>query len=100
MQTVAERMAQDLEDVRYGCVVEGVDWSGPGVQVRYNNDQLVEADAVIMTVSLGVLKVRQISSPAALCRARLADESSGPAATAVVTQFKGWLFLRLVMSSF
>ena len=56
MQTVAEVMAEDL-DIRFGSVVTSINYEGEGVFVRVASGEVLEADAVIVTVSLGVLKV-------------------------------------------
>jgi phytoene dehydrogenase-like protein len=61
MQAVAERISADLVDVRLGCEVDSISWGSHGVEVAYRkgqNRQVLKADAVIVTVSLGVLKVR------------------------------------------
>ena len=60
-QTLAERLAQGL-DVRLGNTVTRVEWDAEGAQVHCANGSCWEADAVVMTVSLGVLKVRQTHS--------------------------------------
>ena len=57
LQAVAERMASDLADVRLGCVVNKITWGPEGVCISCTNGQSFEGDAVISTVSLGVLKV-------------------------------------------
>lgn len=60
VQAVAERMAEDLSDVRLGCEVDSVSWGSHGVEVAYREGQaerLLRADAAIITVSLGLLKV-------------------------------------------
>ena len=53
-------MAEDLSDVRLGCEVESIAWGHHGVEVAYREgqaDRTLSADAAIVTVSLGVLKV-------------------------------------------
>lgn len=50
-------MASDLSDVRLGCVVNQIRWGSEGVCISCTDGQSFEADAVILTVSLGVLKV-------------------------------------------
>ena len=57
-QAVAERMASELTDVRLGCVVDKITWGSQGVSITCKDGQSFDADAVIVTVSLGVLKVR------------------------------------------
>lgn len=49
-------MASGL-DVRYGAVVEKVQWGASGVTVTCADGRSFQADAAIVTVSLGVLKV-------------------------------------------
>ena len=55
-QTVADRMAQGL-DVAFGCVATRVAWGADGVTVTCEDGRTFAADALIVTVSLGVLKV-------------------------------------------
>lgn len=50
-------MAEGL-DVRLGTVMTEISWASDGVTVACANGQSFQADAVVMTVSLGVLKVR------------------------------------------
>lgn len=57
MQAVAERMSSELDDVRLGCIVERINWGAKGVEIACRNGQVFEAEAAIVTVSLGVLKV-------------------------------------------
>ena len=64
LQAVAEALADGL-DIRYQHVVDKITWSHQKVQVSCANGVSLEADAVIVTVSLGVLKVvlRALSAP-------------------------------------
>jgi glycine/D-amino acid oxidase-like deaminating enzyme len=55
-QGVAEAMAEGLE-VRFGHEVDRIEWGRGGVIVSCSGGQVIEADAAIVTVSLGVLKV-------------------------------------------
>ncbi|BDA43980.1 Peroxisomal N(1)-acetyl-spermine/spermidine oxidase [Coccomyxa sp. Obi] len=54
-QKLAEHMAVGL-DVRYGAVVEKVQWGASGVTVTCADGRSFQADAAVVTVSLGVLK--------------------------------------------
>ncbi len=55
VQGLAERLAEGL-DIRYGAVVTSVAWGPHGVSVTCSDGSVHSADAVIMTVSLAVLK--------------------------------------------
>lgn len=55
LQGLAERLAEGL-DIRYGAVVTNVAWGPDGVRVTCSDGAVHTADAVIMTVSLAVLK--------------------------------------------
>ena len=55
-QTVAEVVAEGL-DIRYDSVVTAIQWEGGGATVCTADGHRFSADAVIVTVSLGVLKV-------------------------------------------
>lgn len=57
LQAVAKRMASELEDVRLGHVVSKIKYGPDGVEVFCTNGQSFAADAAILTVSLGILKV-------------------------------------------
>lgn len=59
MLTAAQRMAEILAeglDIRYGQRVTSIHWSSSGVDVACASGEHFHADAVIVTVSLGVLK--------------------------------------------
>jgi hypothetical protein len=57
---VAEGLAAQLPDVRYGHAVRRIRWGAPGpVAISCANGTALEADAVVVTVSLGVLKAQQ-----------------------------------------
>ncbi len=56
-QKLAEHMAVGL-DVRYGAVVEKMQWGASGVSVTCVDGRSFQADAAIVTVSLGVLKAK------------------------------------------
>lgn len=49
-------MAKELE-VRHGWAVEEIAWSSAGVRIACAGSKSLEADAAIVTVPLGVLKV-------------------------------------------
>ena len=49
-------MAEGL-DIRYQHVVERIDWGATGATVHCSSGESFDCDAVICTVSLGVLKV-------------------------------------------
>jgi glycine/D-amino acid oxidase-like deaminating enzyme len=55
-------MAEGL-DISFGCVATKVTWGDDGVSVSCEDGRSFSADAVIVTVSLGVLKVRISSGP-------------------------------------
>lgn len=50
--------------MRLGSAVTRIEWGAEGAQVHCANGSCWEADAVIVTVSLGVLKVSQACSQA------------------------------------
>lgn len=56
MQRVAEAMAEGL-DIRFNHIVERIDWGESGATVHCSSGATFSCDAVICTVSLGVLKV-------------------------------------------
>lgn len=56
LQTLAEKLAEGLP-IRPGVVVDQIQWGGDGVTVHCQGGEQIQADAVIVTVSLGVLKV-------------------------------------------
>ena len=58
-RSAAQRMAEILAegaDIRYGHMVSSIQWGADGVCVACSNGHAFHADAVIVTVSLGVLK--------------------------------------------
>ena len=55
-QTVAEVVAEGL-NIRYNSIVTAIQWEGSGATVCTADGHHFSADAVIVTVSLGVLKV-------------------------------------------
>ncbi|KAK9810120.1 hypothetical protein WJX72_005080 [[Myrmecia] bisecta] len=55
LQALAEVLAEGL-DIRLGHAVQRISWGAEGVTVTCANGVVLEADAVIVTVSLGVLK--------------------------------------------
>jgi spermine oxidase len=60
VQAVAELLAGQLSDVRYGWEVRRITWGGPGgISIECKDGSRLEGlDAVIVTVSLGVLKAQ------------------------------------------
>jgi hypothetical protein len=56
-QAIAVSLSKPL-DIRFGHKVTGVEWGDGGVCVSCSNGVELEADAVLMTVSSGVLQVR------------------------------------------
>ena len=58
-QGLAEAMAEGL-DIRYGARATKVCWGDGGATVSCSDGRRFTADAVIMTVSLGVLKARSL----------------------------------------
>lgn len=65
LQVLAEKLAEGLP-IQHGVVVDRIDWGGEGVTVHCQGGEQVQADAVIVTVSLGVLKV-QMLLPSCAC---------------------------------
>lgn len=65
LQVLAERLAEGLP-IRHGVAVDCIEWSGEGVTLHCQGGEQVQADAVIVTVSLGVLKVK-VLLPSAAC---------------------------------
>lgn len=65
-QTVAENLAAQLSDLRYGHEVERIAWGPAGVLIRCANGVTLEADAAVVTLPLGVLQARhgQLFEPA------------------------------------
>ena len=61
LQTIAGVIAEDL-DVRFQHVVERIEWGENGASVHCSSGAAFKCDAVICTVSLGVLKVRVCDS--------------------------------------
>ena len=55
-QVLAEKLAEGLP-IRHGMTVDQIQWNSSGVIVQCQGGHQIEADAVIVTVSLGVLKV-------------------------------------------
>lgn len=55
-QVLAEKLAEGLP-IEHGMTVGQIQWNTSGVIVQCQGGQQIEADAVIVTVSLGVLKV-------------------------------------------
>ena len=53
---LAEKLAEGLP-IRHGMTVEQIQWGPTGVTLHCQGGEKVEADAAIVTVSLGVLKV-------------------------------------------
>lgn len=45
-------------DIRFGHAVDHIEWGQSGATVKCKGGSLHHADAVIITVSLGVLKVK------------------------------------------
>ena len=56
LQILAEKLAEGLP-IRHGIVVDRIDWGGEEVTLHCQGGEQIKADAVIVTVSLGVLKV-------------------------------------------
>lgn len=56
LQKIAGVIAEDL-DVRFQHVVERIEWGENGASVHCSSGATFKCDAVICTVSLGVLKV-------------------------------------------
>ena len=56
LQAIAEVLARGM-DIRYRHVVTSIDWREGEVIISCTNGSAFKADAVVITVSLGVLKV-------------------------------------------
>ena len=74
-QGVAEALARGL-DIRYGQEVEQVQYGPQGVRVRCRGGEVFQGAAAVVTVSLGVLKVRKRWLAGALAPWRL--HAAGP----------------------
>jgi len=61
---IPKMLAEHL-DMRYGTVVRKIDYSGPRVKIE-TTEGVIDADRVIITVSLGVLKTNRIAFEPAL----------------------------------
>ena len=59
MQALAEKLAEGLP-IRHGAVVDQIHWGEAGVTLQCQGGEELQADAVIVTVSLGVLKVQPV----------------------------------------
>lgn len=53
---LAQKLAEGLP-IRHGVTVDQIHWGSGGVTIQCRGGEKFEADAVIVTVSLGVLKV-------------------------------------------
>ena len=53
---LAQKLAEGLP-IRHGVTVDQIHWGASGVTIQCRGGEQFEADAVIVTVSLGVLKV-------------------------------------------
>ena len=54
---MAERIGQALGDVvQLNCIVDRICWDSEAVRIRCRDGRVLEADAVVVTLSLGVLK--------------------------------------------
>lgn len=62
LQAIAQSLSQSL-DIRFEHRVSSIDWGSGGVSVTCTNGAEFEADAVIVTTSIGVLQVRMCSEP-------------------------------------
>lgn len=62
LQAIAQSLSQSL-DIRFEHRVSSIDWGSGGVSVTCTNGAEFEADAVIVTTSIGVLQVRRCSDP-------------------------------------
>lgn len=60
MQNLAAQLAAGISDIRYGHIVHNINWGEGAAQISCTNGSGFSADAVIVTVSLGVLKVSAI----------------------------------------
>lgn len=58
LQTVAENLAAQLCDLRYGHKVQRIAWGPGGVRIRCANGATLEAAAAVVTLPLGVLQAR------------------------------------------
>lgn len=53
---LAEKLAEGLP-IQHETTISHIDWSGNGVKLQCSDGKVIQADAAIVTVSLGVLKV-------------------------------------------
>jgi monoamine oxidase len=85
---LCERLAEGL-DVRLGTVVQAIDWTGPEVRVE-TGEGVFEADAVIVTLPLGVLKAGDVSFTPTLPegKRRAIDELGAGVVNKIVLEFE------------
>ena len=57
LQAIAQSLASPV-DVRFGHRVTAIEWGSGGVSISCSNGLELEADAVLVTTSVGVLQVR------------------------------------------
>ncbi|TAH06053.1 MAG: FAD-dependent oxidoreductase [Runella slithyformis] len=57
--TITDHMSKDIKDIRLSHIVSSIDYSGGKVLIKHNHGE-IEADHVIVTVSLWVLQQRKI----------------------------------------
>eukprot|EP00208_Stichococcus_sp_RCC1054_P004285 CAMPEP_0206141490 /NCGR_PEP_ID=MMETSP1473-20131121/13113_1 /ASSEMBLY_ACC=CAM_ASM_001109 /TAXON_ID=1461547 /ORGANISM="Stichococcus sp, Strain RCC1054" /LENGTH=529 /DNA_ID=CAMNT_0053536087 /DNA_START=104 /DNA_END=1693 /DNA_ORIENTATION=- len=57
-QNLAAQLAAGISDIRYGHIVHNINWGEGAAQISCTNGSGFSADAVIVTVSLGVLKAQ------------------------------------------
>lgn len=60
IQVLAERLAEGL-DVRLSHLATRITWGDDGAHVACQGGQIFQADAVIVSVSVGVLKVMPLT---------------------------------------
>ena len=58
-QAIAESLSASL-DIRFGHLVTSIEWGSGGVSISCSNGVELEADAVLVTTSVGVLQVRAL----------------------------------------
>ena len=81
-QGLVEAMAEGL-DIRYGARVTKVCWGDGGAAVFCSDSRRFTADAVIMTVSLGVLKA--CSPPLTILTLNTQEKPCNAAASLCIT---------------
>jgi hypothetical protein len=86
MQVLAERLAEGL-DVRLSHLVTCITWEDVGARVDCQGGQTFQADAVIVSVSAGVLKVMPVFTPVHTVPRRATEPRPNPCTNCTCTLF-------------